>query len=543
MELPTPHRLVASLLARSPLRVAAKRWEVFVVVGVLILASTFLFFYRLADRDLWSSHEARAAQNAQTILREGHWGLPKLFDGHPELQKPPLYYWLIALIAKARGVPVDAWAVRLPAALSALGGLLGVFGFLAWRGRPLAGFIAAVVLMTAIHYTWLARVGRIDMPLTLMVSIAIGCFYLARLRRTDFQSVRDEAGRIENPSYGLQLLGYLAIAAAIMLKGPIGAVLPAVVLGVHVFVERDWRLADWRPSWLLRSSLWWGVPLVLLLTVPWYWWANHETHGDFFRVFFWHHNLERGLGGSEDLRAHPWWFYGPRGFFDFLPWSPFVLVAGWYLVRRGGWREDPEARFGLLWLVGVLVLLSCARFKRSDYLLPAFPGAALLLGCVAERWYRWATRPRLLAGLFWGTALALACLAGWWVALEIWLPKMEPSFDQRPFAREIRRHAGSTYILFFRAESHALAFHLGYPLNTFLEWENLDIWAGRPGTHYIVMPAECAAEWQKHVTSGRLVELVRNTDLADGIPPHQQLVLMRTESHREQSDGTKQRVE
>src|SRR5262249_7700180 len=115
---------------------------------ILLGALAFLFSYRLADRDLWSSHEGRAAQNAATILREGHWGLPKLFDGHPELQKPPLYYWLVALIAQARGGTVDGWAVRLPAALSALGGVLLVFFLLAWRGRPLAGVIAALVLAT-----------------------------------------------------------------------------------------------------------------------------------------------------------------------------------------------------------------------------------------------------------------------------------------------------------------------------------------------------------------------------------------------------------
>src|SRR5436190_22951197 len=80
-----------------------------------------LFFYRLADRDLWNSHEARAAMDAQTLLSDGAWGLPRLFDGRVELQKPPLYYWLVAGIAWLRGGAVDAWAVRLPAALAASG--------------------------------------------------------------------------------------------------------------------------------------------------------------------------------------------------------------------------------------------------------------------------------------------------------------------------------------------------------------------------------------------------------------------------------------
>src|SRR5439155_12056869 len=83
----------------------------------LVAFCGLLFLPGLGDRDLTSSHEARAAQNAQMILDEGHWLVPRLFDQHLELQKPPLYYWLVALFGWMKGGNVDAWAVRLPAAL------------------------------------------------------------------------------------------------------------------------------------------------------------------------------------------------------------------------------------------------------------------------------------------------------------------------------------------------------------------------------------------------------------------------------------------
>src|SRR5438128_2077543 len=106
---------------------------------VLALLCGPLFFYRLADRDLWSSHEARAGMDAQSLLDAGAWGLPHLYDGRAELQKPPLYYWLVAAAARARGAAVDARAVRLPAAAAALGCVLGLATLGAARGRPAAG--------------------------------------------------------------------------------------------------------------------------------------------------------------------------------------------------------------------------------------------------------------------------------------------------------------------------------------------------------------------------------------------------------------------
>jgi 4-amino-4-deoxy-L-arabinose transferase-like glycosyltransferase len=486
---------------------------------ILAVLCWFLFFHRLADRDLWSSHEGRAAQDAQTILDEGAWGLPRLFDRKVELQKPPLYYWLVAGLARCGERPVDAWAVRLPAAVAGLGGVLVVYFLLWWRGRPIAGLVAALVLATAVHYTWLARVGRIDMPLTLTTSLALGALYLAS--RSSCATAAKRVGALG--------VAYLAVAAAVLLKGPIGAILPAAVACLYLWAEGRFPALREGRGWLRLAhacGLWWGVPLVLAVAVPWYWWAGVQTHGKLFRVFFWYHIFKRGFDCSDGLVARPWWFYLPRLSFDLLPWSLLLPVAGWSLLRRRGWRADGEMRFGLIWLGTMVVLLSCVQFKRADYLLPAYPGAALFLGAAAERWYRGAKYPRRLAAAF-GLILA-GCVIGWGVYLYRVLPEQEPEHEYQRFAAAIRQRAPRPQpIIFFRVEAHALAFRLGPPIDTILEWENLDIWSNNPGTHYVVMSPDCVAEWPEHVKSGRLIEVVRNTDLAGGSHEHP-LVLMRT---------------
>src|SRR4051812_29321880 len=198
------------------------------VLLACLLPAVALFFWRLGDRDLWSSHEARAAMDAVSLLEPGSGGLPRLHDGRPELQKPPLFYWLVAGVAWLAG-GVDGLAVRLPAALSAAGVVAAVVLALALGlRRPVAGLVAGVVLATGIHFPWLARIGRIDMPLTLTVTTAALAFALAL--------------RSPRP-WPLLLAGYLACAAGVLLKGPIGLALPAAVVTAHLVAEGEWPAA------------------------------------------------------------------------------------------------------------------------------------------------------------------------------------------------------------------------------------------------------------------------------------------------------------
>jgi 4-amino-4-deoxy-L-arabinose transferase-like glycosyltransferase len=403
--------------------------------------------------------------------------------------------------------------VRLPSAVAAILCVV-VVAVLGWRcGRSRDGLLAAAILATAVHFTWLARVGRIDMPLTCAVSAALASFYLAD---------RSDPGPLRR--LGLLLAAYVCLAAAVLLKGPIGIVLPAAAFGAHLLCEGELpppgQLCRWRKL-AHRLGVWWGLPLVLVLTVPWFWYADRATGGELMRVFFWHHNVERGLGGPG-LRGHPWWFYAPQFAVDFLPWSLLVPVVVWYFVRHGYWRIDREARFGLTWFLAMTAVLSCARYKRADYLAPAYPGAALFLGYTLRGWYREATSRggSLLARVApIGLALALVGSAiGWWARVTYILPAFEPGREHRSFATVVRRHVPQPEpIVLFRTEAHALAFHLGRPLRILLFWDELDRvtlleHADDPRPRFVVMPSEVAREWPAALRRIRLVEVANNFD-------------------------------
>ena len=187
------------------------------------------------------------------------------------------------------------------------------------------------------------------------------------------------------------------------------------------------------------------MPLVLAVTLPWFIWADAATHGEFFRVFILRHNLERGLGDGD------------------LTVAPLVVLSA--AVRRrlpavesaaarrrpssagaaATGAPTPKSASAWRWFAAVTLVLSCAGFKRGDYLLPAYPGAALFLGAVfANEERRWReARPRAV----WSALCLLPCLlavgmtVGWLVQVEWVLPAEEPYHDYARFAAEVRRRA------------------------------------------------------------------------------------------------------
>ena len=188
------------------------------------------------------------------------------------------------------------------------------------------------------------------------------------------------------------------------------------------------------------------------------------------------------LGGATALGNHPWWTYFPRFAIDFLPWTAVFLPALWKLRRNQFLKTDQEARFGLIWFAAVFAVLSCSSFKRADYLLPAYPGAAIFLGARLDSWFQmFSARQRRFAwtGFY---SILVGCVLGWWGFDHFVTPHQEAVREQRPFAHKIRELAPvPRRILLFRVESHLLVYHLGRPVHTLVEWGELNDVTARIG--------------------------------------------------------------
>lgn len=313
-------------------------------------------------------------------LRHGATGLVLLhLDGEPYTQKPPLYFWLAA----ASGAPfghVSEAAARLPSALAgiALVTLTLAFGT-RLVGAP-AALLGAALLLTGWEFAENARRIQLDVLLALLETLALTAFW-----RID----RGIGRRIAN-----QVLLHGALGLAVLTKGPVGFLVPVLILIGFLAWER--RL----PA--LRAAFpWWGPLLSVAPGLAWISAAVALAPPGFFDVAVLDNLAGRFFAGTAHDR--PFFYYFERFPLNFLPWFllvPAVWITGRHEIFRTGAPPDARRawRFLLAWVGATLVFFSLSSGKRGIYLLPCHPAAALL---VADAVWRRAQRidgvPRLVS--------------------------------------------------------------------------------------------------------------------------------------------------
>ena len=360
------------------------------LILILLVAGLVIFFYRLGVPGLMDPDEGRYAEIAREFFVLGDWGIPHL-NLLPYLEKPPLVYWLTALSFKVHGF--TELAARLPSAVSALGGVFLAYGLGRAFWGPGPGVLGALVLASTAGYVVLGRILTLDMAFALCLNLGIGLGYLALSRGQN----------------RLWPWAYLALALAVLTKGPVALVLAGLVWIIWVMVNRR----SGRPLMQIRGWL-----LLAVITLPWFVYVQWR-YPEFFRFFILEHHLLRFL--TPAIHPEPLWYYVPVLLGLLLPWT---WLLPWTLAGRDRWR-DPDFRFLVIWAAVILVFFSLSRGKLVPYILPALLPLALLVGHGLARLTgvgRMSFNSRLLRTslLVWGvTGVALVGLSLWPPALLV----------------------------------------------------------------------------------------------------------------------------
>ncbi|UCE86208.1 MAG: glycosyltransferase family 39 protein [Deltaproteobacteria bacterium] len=360
--------------------------------ALVLAAAAILLLVRLGGTDLWAPDEPRYGEIAEALrsMEHGARGLVVLhLNGEEYTQKPPLYFWLAAAVGSAFG-RVTELAGRLPSALAGIGVVALTLGF----GRRLlgaaTGVCGAALLLTLPLFAHLARRVQLDVLLTLFETLALVSFW--RLDRG--------LGRPRRNAAAL----HAAMGLAVLTKGPVGFLVPVLVMAMFLAWER--RLRDLRrafPPWAFALSL--GPGLVWLGA------AGALAAGGFLADAVGVNLFGRFFAGTS--HARPFYYYLYQFPADFLPWALLWPLVAWVAHRRvfvpGA---DPDRarswRFLLAWVLASLAFFTLSSGKRGLYLLPAFPAAALICADAVVRTF--GGRPALPRTIG-GVAAALGALS------------------------------------------------------------------------------------------------------------------------------------
>jgi 4-amino-4-deoxy-L-arabinose transferase-like glycosyltransferase len=328
------------------------------LVGVALLALAVLGL----GRGLWTPDEPREAEIGREMYLSP--GVIPTLGGVPFIEKPPLYYWVVAGVFRAAGGP----SVAAARAVSVAAGLATLVIVALWGRRARSwsvGLLATVMLATSLQFLNSTHWVLID---PLLMALCAAAAWAA------WELVSGEGGR------GALFVFYLALVLAMWTKGLIGPALLASGLIAFAVVDRGAR--PWRA---LAPALGLVVLLAAVGSVAGAIYLEGGRHA--LWEWAWVNHVQRFFDPAGTGHRQPVYYYLKALPVAVLPWLvPLVDVCRPARWRKAGEEARLEVFCGSL-AVGMFVLLSAASTKREVYLLPMLPPLALLLAVDVAQWW------------------------------------------------------------------------------------------------------------------------------------------------------------
>jgi 4-amino-4-deoxy-L-arabinose transferase-like glycosyltransferase len=299
-------------------------------------------------------------------------------NGKVYYDKPLGSYWLIVFCTYLTG-GMSETAARLPCAFA---GLLAV-AFLILLGRRLydlrTGVFGGLILATSFSFVFFSRHASADVA-TMTGELAVFVLFFRNQERIG----------------GWWVIGlWLIMAVTSLMKGLLGFALPLLVIGVYSCVADGLPrlqsgtlrepLAD-RARWLIDRNRWffnWYTPIALLIASAVFYAPfaiSHAESGSTRGLYMvYRENIERYFKPFD--HREPIYLYTYVIFALMAPWSVFLPAA----LVRAHYRQhiytSPSRgdRFTLVFFWAIFIFFTLSGSRRSYYLLPILPAAALLV--------------------------------------------------------------------------------------------------------------------------------------------------------------------
>ena len=318
---------------------------------VLAVLSVLLYVGCINLFDLWYPDEPDIAEVAQAMFVSGDWIAPRRM-GVIWVDYPPLVYWAGSLSSALLG-GMNQFTLRLPSALAAVGLVLLTCAVGSRWYDEKTGLWAGFLLLTFSQFVLEAVGYRTDM----LFSFFIGAGLLVYA-----------SGVGDRIRWWPRVAGFALLGLAMLTKGPLGLLLPGLVLTLCHGARREWRaLLQLAPLSLISLAIY----------IPWFVACAKEIGSDNMLYELWAQNFQRFVSG-ERTHKRPFYYYLVAIWYDLAPWTLLLPFALWWIRQNRLW-QDRHTQLAIWWFAAFFVFLSIAVTKRQMYLLPAYPAIALLI--------------------------------------------------------------------------------------------------------------------------------------------------------------------
>ena len=339
-------------------------------IGLLLLCG-LTFVVGLGRPAITDSDEAFYAEAGREMIARGDWTTP-YYNDEPRLQKPILFYWIIATTYQIAGI--SEWSARIGSAVAGVGLALIAAGVgRRWYGADV-GLLSGAVVGTSFGVVPLARQSLPDTPLALFVSLTAW----AVIEAFDFQS-RPASATPARMSAGTWLaIAAIAAGFGTLAKGPVAIVLPLTVVLPFWLLRMRQTKRPW-PEGLGVSQIAVAVALFVVVAVPWYLAVMRAQGIEYAWRFFVGENVERFA--TSTYNSWRGYIYLPVIIGGLLPWSTF---CAFWVRPLGEWMSRRRALSGaaarlLCWAGGPLAFFMISIGSQPRYILPCLVPISVLL--------------------------------------------------------------------------------------------------------------------------------------------------------------------
>ncbi|MGO9602862.1 MAG: ArnT family glycosyltransferase [Candidatus Binataceae bacterium] len=304
--------------------------------------------------------EPQSAEWIVSVVRDGNWLIPRDYYGFDD-RKPPLYYWLSAIVTKASGGIVDEKRARIVSVVCATAIAIEV---LAWTAAEIGvseGWLAFFFILGMYGFSSRATLALTDMLMTLLLMSAYLLMYPMVATR---------------PSSRRTLALGIVLGLGLLTKGPVVLILAALAVLIFLLIERSSVMGVLGSGWPWRAAVV-AIAIGACWYVPWMIVGGRRELGIFLQENFGHFAPAKFGGTGEASR--PVWYIVARLIGGAIPL--IFLMPATLAGLATGEVAAPQRRplvFHASLVIAIVAFFSIASAKRDDYILPALPGIAIL---------------------------------------------------------------------------------------------------------------------------------------------------------------------